>query len=164
MTIDVAAQRLQDAWRECGQHVHHLQFAQHSLQGRLPLTGETLTQLDDRHIQALDQFVLRFGKLQDAIGARLFPAILAVLQEPFEDRPMLDKLHRLEKLGYLEGGAEQWQALRAIRNRFAHDYPDEPDRNAAVLNLALSSVATLVAILQQVTQRQPQLVSPERGI
>jgi hypothetical protein len=35
-------------------------------------------------------------------GARLFPALLDYLQVPFEDRSMLDKLHRLEKRGYLQ--------------------------------------------------------------
>jgi hypothetical protein len=39
--------------------------------------------------------------LQDALGAQLYPALLAYLQEPYEDRSMLDKLNRLEKMGYL---------------------------------------------------------------
>lgn len=71
--------------------------------------------------------MLRFGKLQDAIGTRLLPSVLLYLQEPYEDRPMLDKLHRLEKLGYIEN-SEQWQTLRILRNRFAHEYPDDPDK------------------------------------
>jgi hypothetical protein len=39
-------------------------------------------------VQDLDQFVLRFSKLQDAIGARLLPALLTDLLEPYERRPM----------------------------------------------------------------------------
>ncbi len=38
---------------------------------------------------------------------------------------MLDKLNRLQKLGYLPRGKEQWHTLRVIRrvNQFAHDLP-----------------------------------------
>jgi hypothetical protein len=68
---DAAAQQLADAWRQCQRHAHHLR-----------------------------QFVLRFGRLQDAIGARLLPAVLRVLQEPFEDRPMIDKLNRLANVAF----------------------------------------------------------------
>ena len=86
------------------------------------------------------------------MGARLFPSVLLYLQEPYEDRPMLDKLHRLEKLGYLEE-SEQWQSLRMLRNRFAHEYPDDPDKNAAQLMLAIESVPSLVAMLERIGQK-----------
>lgn len=123
-----------------------------ALQPQLPLTGERLEQLDDEAIQDLDQFVLRFGKLQDAMGARLFPSVLGYLQEPYEDRPMLDKLHRLEKLGYLEE-TDDWQRIRAIRNGFAHDYPDQPEKKAALLNLAVEAAGRMEGILERVESR-----------
>lgn len=118
MNSDIPQHRLLDAWREC--HCHFIDYALSSLETSLSLTGERLALLSDAEVQSLDQFVLRFGKLQDAIGARLLPSVLLYLQEPYEDRPMLNKLHRLEKLGYIED-SEQWQALRMLRNRFAHE-------------------------------------------
>lgn len=127
-------------------------YALSSLKPCLPLSGSQLAALGDAQIQSLDQFVLRFGKLQDAMGTRLFPSVLLYLQEPYEDRPMLDKLHRLEKLGYLEE-SEQWQSLRMLRNRFAHEYPDDPDKNAAILMLAIESVPSLVAMLERIGQK-----------
>ncbi|MCH4810741.1 hypothetical protein [Vreelandella neptunia] len=152
MTQDISQQRLLDAWRECQRHRHFIDYALSSLQTLLPITGERFARLSDAEIQSLDQFVLRFGKLQDAIGARLLPSVLLYLQEPYEDRPMLDKLHRLEKLGYIED-SEQWQALRMLRNRFAHEYPDDPDKNAAILMLAIESVANLSSILERIDQK-----------
>ncbi len=152
MTQDISQQRLLDAWRECQRHRHFIDYALSSLQTLLPITGERFARLSDAEIQSLDQFVLRFGKLQDAIGARLLPSVLLYLQEPYEDRPMLDKLHRLEKLGYIED-SEQWQALRMLRNRFAHEYPDDPDKNAAILMLAIESVASLSSILERIDQK-----------
>lgn len=145
-------QRLRDAIEECRRHRHHMRHALTSLKPRLPLDGEALDAMDDEGVQDLDQFILRFGKLQDAMGMRLLPAVLMALQEPFEDRPMLDKLHRLEKLGYLDSAA-QWQELRALRNGFAHDYPDEPDKRAALLNRAVEGSRELEAILDRIEQR-----------
>jgi hypothetical protein len=48
--------------------------------------------LDDESVQDWDQFVLRFTKLQDAIGNRLFPSLLDYLLEPSAEQPMIDKL------------------------------------------------------------------------
>ena len=120
-----------------------------AIEPSLPLTASALNALSDEAVQDWDQFVLRFTKLQDTIGARLFPALLDFLQEPYEDRPMIDKLHRLEKLGYLTQ-VDDWQALRAIRNRFAHDYPEDDALKAAYLNEAVSAVQTLRALLARI--------------
>jgi hypothetical protein len=120
-----------------------------SLHSSLPLSPQAASAMDDEAVQDWDQFILRFTKLQDAMGARLFPAVLAYLQEPYEDRPMLDKLNRLEKLGYL-GSVEQWNMLRAIRNRFAHDYPQDEAMRAAYLNEAVAAVPLMQELLQRV--------------
>ncbi|WP_171015989.1 hypothetical protein [Ramlibacter sp. 2FC] len=146
---DVAQLQLVDAWCQCERHFHHLQHAMAALAPSLPIPPSALPDLDDEAVQDWDQFVLRFTKLQDAMGARLFPAVLAYLQEPYEDRPMLDKLHRLEKLGYL-GSVEEWHVLRAIRNRFAHDYPQDDALKAAYLNEAVEAVPMLQALLARI--------------
>jgi hypothetical protein len=138
----IAELRLQQALRECRKHAHYMRYALNALQQHHPLTGARLQSLDAEAVQDLDQFVLRFSKLQDALGGRLFAAVLTCLQEAYEHRPMLDKLHRLEQLGYLEQAAD-WPWLREIRNQFAHEYPDEPERNARVLNLAIEAADTL---------------------
>lgn len=138
--------RLLDAWQQCQRHAHHMAHAMSAIAPTLPLTANALSQLTDEAVQDWDQFVLRFTKLQDTLGARLFPALLEHLQEPYEDRPMIDKLHRLEKLGYLPK-LDDWQALRVIRNRFAHDYPEDDALKAAYLNEAISAVPLLLALL-----------------
>jgi len=149
---DIPALRLQNALRGCRQHAYYMRYALDALAPLLPLTAQRLQSLDAETVQDLDQFVLRFGKLQDAIGMRLLPAVLSSLQEPYERRPMLDKLNRLEQLGYL-AHADAWQPLREIRNQFAHDYPDDPEKNASVLNLAIDAASTLEAILARVQER-----------
>jgi hypothetical protein len=105
--------------------------------------------MNDETVQDWDQFVLRYTKLQDAIGSRLFPAVLTLLQEPYEDKPMIDKLNRLEKLGYLES-VDQWNQLRIVRNHFAHDYPSDDALKVAYLNDAVRAVPTLEALLEKI--------------
>ena len=146
MNDAVASLRLQDAWRECERNAYHLQRALAQLRSLLPLTGTQFQTLTDAQIQSLDQFILRFAKLQEAMGSHLYPSILGYLQEPYEERPMLDKLNRLEKLGYLQS-AETWGNIRSIRNKFAHDYPDDPEKNAALVNLATEAAQAMVGAL-----------------
>lgn len=145
---DMAAIRLKDAWLQCQRHLHHLRHALNAVQHALPMTASALQTLNDEAVQDWDQLILRFTKLQDTMGSRLFPAALDVLQESFEDRPMIDKLHRLEKLGYVRDVAE-WNQLRVIRNRFAHDYPEDDALKAAYLNEAAEAVTTLELLLQR---------------
>ena len=145
---------LQQSWQTCQRHWHHMQHALTALAPHLPIHAQKLAELDDEQVQDWDQFILRFTKLQDALGAQLYPALLAHLQEAYEDRPMLDKLNRMEKLGFL-GSVEQWQSLRVIRNRLTHDYPTDDALKAAYLNDAVDAVAVLGDLLDRVAQAVP---------
>jgi hypothetical protein len=131
-----------------------MQHALQALQPHLPVQAASLSQMDDGQVQDWDQFILRFTKLQDAMGSQLYPSLLAHLQEPYEDRPMLDKLARLEKLGYI-ASVEAWNALRDIRNRLTHDYPTDEVLRAAYLNDAVQAVARLSNLLERVQPRVP---------
>jgi len=151
MSLEIGLLRLQDAWRECERHAHYLGRALVGLSPILPMSGEGFGNLTDEHVQVLDQFILRFTKLQDAMGNRLFPAILQCLQEPYEDRSVLDRLNRLEKLGYLKS-AEDWQLIRNTRNKFAHDYPDDWERNAVLINVATDAAKAMYEVLLGIAQ------------
>lgn len=98
-----------------------------------PAANLNALESDPEKLRLVDQILFRFTKLQDAVGNRLIPATLSALQEPFEDWPMIDRLNRLEKLGFIN--TDEWLAWREIRNRLAHEYPDLPEiRFAAILN------------------------------
>ncbi len=146
MTENLPLLRLQDAWRECERHVYHMFHAINSLRPLWPFTAEKYAGLTDEQIQDVDQFILRFSKLQDAIGGRFLPDILQYLEELYDNRPMIDKLNRLEKLGFIESTGK-WQQIRDIRNKFAHDYPEDMEKNAENLNLACETALDLYEIL-----------------
>jgi len=46
-----------------------------------PLKGENIDLLTDEQVQDIDQFILRYTKLQDTMGTRLFTSILNYLYE-----------------------------------------------------------------------------------
>ena len=71
------------------------------------------------------------------------PVTLRQLAEPFEDWPMRDRLNRLEKLGYL--GVDDWLRWRELRNRLAHEYPDQPDLRFATLKTSIAAAHEMIA-------------------
>jgi hypothetical protein len=105
--------------------------------------------LDDATVAIIDQFVSRFAKLQDAMGAKLLPQVLELTKEQGDLDAYLDKLNRLEKIGALPS-VDEWLELREMRNAFAQDYPEDSELQAAVLNRAFVASDRLLEILNHV--------------
>ena len=112
---------LQQAYVVCLGHEAVLRDALEDLKQR-KLVAADLAALSKEDRRLLDQFAYRYTRLQDDMGARLIPAALRALGEEVAAMPMLDRLNRMEQLGWLPD-AEEWAELRRIRNEFAHDYP-----------------------------------------
>lgn len=106
---------------------------------------------DRQLLRLADQILFRFTKLQDALGGRLVPATLRQLAEPIEEWAMRDRLDRLEKLGFLV--VDDWLRWRELRNRLAHEYPDQPELRFAVLKAAIAAAGELVAAYRHWRQR-----------
>lgn len=81
-------------------HAHRLQIAYQEVVKVLPLTAGKLEQLSIQEFSFLDMMTNRFVQLQNTIGSRIFPLLLEILAE--DAGAFIDKLHKLEKLGYLE--------------------------------------------------------------
>lgn len=143
--------KLTPAIRECERHLERLQYAAGKGQNLFPMNADSFKRLSHNDIATLDQMLFRFGKLQDAIGQRLLPAILLAGQEWRDDETFLDKLNRLEKLGAIPS-ASGWIKLRELRNSAAHEYPDEPAVNAANLNKIYDAISTLERNFAQARQ------------
>ena len=69
--------------------------------------------------ERVDAFVARFGRLQDTVGDKLLPALLAWLAEPLG--PAIDNLTRAERLGWI-ASVDHWLEARRLRNRMVHEY------------------------------------------
>jgi hypothetical protein len=121
----------------------HLSVLEQALRDwqRAPAADLAELDADADKLRVLDQLLFRFTKLQDAMGTRLVPATLAALSEPFEDWPMIDRLNRLEKLGFLD--ADAWLRWRQIRNQLSHEYPERPETRFAALAAAVTAAGEL---------------------
>jgi hypothetical protein len=75
--------KLIPAIRECERHPKRLHHAvtRGKGQGLFPMDAEAYKRLSDKEIAIMDQMLFRFGRLQDAIGQRLLPAIRLAGQE-----------------------------------------------------------------------------------
>ena len=100
-----------------------------------------------------DQILYRFTKLQDAIGERLVPATLGWLREPHEAWPMRDRLDRLERLGFLD--VDTWLQWRDVRNRLAHEYPDQPELRFAAVLATVDAAQAMVQAYERWKLRVP---------
>ena len=146
-----------------------LQYAYWTCRSHAEVLGEALAELQQRQLQLsdidhptqeqmrlLDQFAYRYTRLQDDMGARLMPAILRVLEEDITSMSMLDRLNRLEQLGYLPS-AEEWADLRRIRNEFTHDYPERLAERFARLQLAWSAAERVLQLFSMLAERVEKL-------
>ena len=142
---------LQQAYVVCRGHEEALRDALEDLRQR-KLAAADLGALGKEDRRLLDQFAYRYTRLQDDMGARLIPAVLRALGEEIAAMPMLDRLNRMEQLGWLPD-AEHWADLRRIRNEFAHDYPETMDERFERLQLANASAQTVMEIFNSMSHK-----------
>lgn len=145
MSLPLAA-----AVAQCVRHATVMQVALAELPAHLD-EGH-LNNATPERVRLIDQFVLRYIKLQDTLGTHVLRQFAAgVLQEPVEDAAFIDVLNLLERRGFL--GAAQWATQRSLRNALTHEYPDDPARQAAVLAAAQAAAQELSGWLRQIEQR-----------
>jgi hypothetical protein len=133
----------------CQLHAQRLQWAMQYLSKNFPMNANDLQQLNDLELAVLDQFSTRFAKLQDTMGAKLFPAVLELTKEQGQLTVFLDKLYRLEKIGAI-ASADNWLLLREMRNEFSHDYPLDSELQTAILNKAYTLASDLLDTLSHI--------------
>lgn len=151
MSAPVELIALDHALTTCTQHAEALSDALTDL-ARTALTAEILDRPGKDKRRLLDQFAYRYTRLQDDMGARLFPAVLRALGEEVAPMPVLDRLARLEQLGWLPS-AEQWLELRRIRNEFTHEYPEEVEERFVRLKLAIQAALQVRTIYEIIRSR-----------
>ena len=121
----------------CDIHADRIKKSLDSLKNSLPIQPSAFD-LNNQDFCFIELLTSRFAKLQDAIGQKIFPKLLEILEEDTERQSFLDLLNKLEKLEILES-VEFWSELRKIRNSIAHEYPDNPELMAENLNQAVQA-------------------------
>jgi len=90
--------------------------------------------------ERVEAFVSRFSRLQDTIGQKLIPAWLAAAGEP--PLATVDALDRAERFGLIPS-ADDWLAMRKLRNQMVHEYIEDRTVLANALEAGHQFVPTL---------------------
>ncbi|MFM8453526.1 MAG: hypothetical protein ACKOAD_00815 [Gammaproteobacteria bacterium] len=138
---------IQSVIKICQIHVKRLEFAIKKIQNFFPLSSEKFNQLTEEEVAYFDLFSIRFCKLQDYMGNKLFPLVLDFSKEQGELSAFIDKLNRLEKIKAIPS-AEKWSDLREIRNELSHDYSEDSLLLSHKLNAAFEKVQELLNTLK----------------
>lgn len=137
------AMRLQFLARVVRKECQHLATTDLRLFGVL-FTLEQVMQLEENAdlAERVEAFVGRFGRLQDTVGDKLLPLLLAALGE--KTSAAIDNLDRAERLGLLNS-ADEWIVMRNLRNQMVHEYVEDPVVLTSALQTGHAFVPALVA-------------------
>lgn len=127
----------------------------------VPFTVDRVRQLDaDPDLaERVEAFVGRFGRLQDTLGDKFLPALLKAMGEI--PAATIDNLDRAERLGLIDS-ADDWLAMRQLRNRMVHEYVEDHAQLAEALQTGHEFVAKLTATAQTMVAESERRTSAYR--
>lgn len=111
----------------------------------MPLSPEDIEQLPASARIAADAFLLRFANLTMLVHDPLLRSILLAEKETLDGRSRRDALNLAAKLGALRPDVDPDSILGA-RHRLAHVYPNDPARQASLVNQIFDTAPMLVAM------------------
>ena len=120
------------------------------MESYLPLSERDFE--DVEKLKTIDSFILRFVKIQDRMGEKLFPALLETLGEYKSNMSLIDVLHRLEKLELINS-SDEWIDYRKLRNSLTHEYPNNRKEIAEIIKLAVDVYKTMREIYSHMIKR-----------
>ena len=117
--------------------------SQTKLTQRFPLNAAAVGNLSPEVEDDLHAFLKRFEQLVNLLQDEIFKAIAVLGGEDVRGLARREIAELMERLGALPSAAT-FRTLTAIRNRIAHVYPDDPERQAMNLNEAYAAVGDLL--------------------
>ena len=140
--------RLQKYLNECQKHKIRIEKSYSKVKDIFPLSAAKYENLSDDEIEAIDQYLFRFSKLQDTLGDKVFKLIAGEYVEDVSKLTFIDILNKLEQVELIE--AKVWKKLRSIRNEISHQYDDEPEEMAESLNRIFACKNDLLKIFDNI--------------
>lgn len=129
-------------------HAGHITYAVEKLAPHIPFTENDIKNFTQEDVLLTDLLTLRFSKLQDLMGTKLFTLLLESIGELTMTMTLIDKLNRLEQLNL--ANPQKWRKLRETRNHLAHEYPNYPELTARYLNEAFELSTYLLEVLANI--------------
>jgi hypothetical protein len=118
----------------------------------LPIEPARLAKLDERQQDDLDAFLKRFEQLVLTLQDQVFIGLALREGEEVRELSRRDLTELMERLQAIPS-ASDFRELVMIRNRLAHLYPEEPERQAANLNAAYLAAPRLLAAWRRAAVR-----------
>jgi len=148
VVLDNKTVKIEKYIHECRKHKLRIEKSSAKVKEIFPLSVSRYEKLSDDEVEAIDQYLFRFAKLQDTIGEKLFKMVASEYLEEIRVVPFLDILNQLEKIGIVE--VNTWKRLRDIRNNIAHQYDDEPLEMSEALNSIFAHRDELLAVFENI--------------
>lgn len=133
-------------------HAARINMALEDLKVVLPFDQHKIGTIQKQNLLLIELLVSRFGQLQDLLGVKIIDTFLKDQAENIDGLTMLDKIHKLERLGIIEDAAI-WKDMRQARNHAVHEYPDHPELTANYLNQVVALAPKLLDILNKIKAR-----------
>jgi len=122
--------------------------------GRLFRTGEQVDSGWVRRVaedadlsERLEAFSARFGRLQDTVMDKVLPRLLLAAGENVGSA--IDNLNHADRLRLVDR-PDDWIVMRQLRNRLVHEYMEDAEDFANVLNDALRLASDLVETVDRI--------------
>jgi len=122
------------------------------LRALLPIDPAHLPALEPRQQDDIDAFLKRFEQLVLTLQDQVFVGLAIQESEDPRELSRRDVTELMERLQAIPS-ASDFRALVMIRNRLAHLYPEEPERQAANLNAAYEATPRLLEAARQAAHR-----------
>lgn len=145
-------ERITREFEVCDRHIIRIKEALDELSAILPIQCDKYQTLTSDEVRCLDQFIFRFSKLQDAMGAKLFRYILEHLNEDISSLPMRDILNRPERYNIIPSVSE-WIYVRELINEIAHDYPIDDQEVVQAINELINKTDLPLEIYKELKKR-----------
>jgi len=143
----MVATRLEVYFSEAQKHIELIDESLEVLEAPIK-NYDDLTQLQRFALNAL---IFRFSKLQDLIGSKIFRNYLDFSGLNLSDMSFFDILKEIEKESIVD--IDSWDELRELRNKIAHDYPQELDEMLESINLFIKRSHELIVISKKLEKK-----------
>ncbi len=140
------ARLFQDNFAAAHASAERLTWSLRRLAPLFPICAATVARLDAQEQEALDALLHRFTNLLSLIQDQLFLGVALLEQENLAGRSKRDLTNLMERLGIIQDGS-RFSSIAELRNKLAHGYPNQPEKQAEPLNDAYGTAPELLRIL-----------------
>ncbi len=149
MRQGINEKRLVAYFIEAKKHIALIDESLEVLEQKIPIKEyEALNQLERFALNAL---IFRFSKLQDLIGVKIFRTYLDFSGFEIREKSFFDILREIEKENIID--IDSWSELRELRNKIAHEYPEEIDEIVESINLFIEKSSELVVVSNRLEKK-----------